>query len=70
MKRDWAGMKPLDSSVTVAGIDIGGCRKGCHRVILRGHEVVCNINSRDAEYLARQCNVNFLGERQSRFSRR
>ncbi len=49
-------MKPLESSVTVAGIDIGGCRKGCHLVILRGHEVVCTINSRDPEYLVRQCN--------------
>lgn len=56
MRRDRAGMKPLDSSVTVAGIDIGGSRKGCHLVILRGREVVCSINSHDPEHLASQCN--------------
>lgn len=49
-------MKPLDSSVPVAGIDIGGSRKGCHLVILRGREVVCSINSQDPEHLASQCN--------------
>lgn len=48
-------MKYRESPVTVAGIDIGGNRKGCHLVILRGLEVISSINSRDVEYLVGQC---------------
>lgn len=40
---------------TVAGIDIGGIRKGCHLVILRGGEIICNVNSRDPTSLASLC---------------
>lgn len=45
-----------DPSGVVAGIDIGGVRKGCHLVVIRGREVLCNVKSGDPEYLARQCN--------------
>lgn len=45
----------LDSSLTVAGIDIGGARKGCHLVVLRGSAIVCNIRSGDPAHLARTC---------------
>ncbi len=44
-----------ESSLTVAGIDIGGARKGCHLVVLRGNTIVCNLPSGDPEYLARTC---------------
>lgn len=44
-----------DSSLTVAGIDIGGVRKGCHLVVLRGNAIVCNIRRGDPEHLARMC---------------
>ena len=40
---------------TVAGIDIGGDRKGCHLVILRGTRILCNIKSRAPEYLLQTC---------------
>jgi len=40
---------------TVAGIDIGGDRKGCHLVILRGTRILCNIKSRTPEYLLQTC---------------
>lgn len=49
-------MMHLDSSITVAGIDIGGSRKGCHLVILSGRTIVCNVNSRKASDLAKLCN--------------
>ncbi|MGC3962664.1 MAG: DUF429 domain-containing protein [Rhodocyclaceae bacterium] len=44
------------SSVTVAGIDIGGTRKGCHLVILRGREVLSCVHSGDPALLAQRCN--------------
>ncbi|MBK5914148.1 hypothetical protein CCR84_07400 [Rhodocyclus purpureus] len=47
---------PAESPAIVAGIDIGGLRKGCHLVVLRGREVICNIQSGDPHELARQCN--------------
>lgn len=39
----------------VAGIDVGGDKKGCHLVVLRGNEILCNINSRSPEGLALKC---------------
>lgn len=39
----------------VAGIDIGGPRKGCHLVVLRGSEILCNINSRNPLDLLEHC---------------
>lgn len=44
-----------NSALTVAGIDIGGARKGCHLVVLRGNAIVCNLRSSDPEHLARTC---------------
>ena len=48
-------MMIIDSESVVAGIDIGGDKKGCHLVVLRGNEVLCNINSRDPAQLAETC---------------
>lgn len=45
----------LDPSPTVAGIDVGGVRKGCHLVVLQGKDIVCNTTSRDPAHLARMC---------------
>lgn len=42
-----------DSPLTVASIDIGGARKGCHLVVLRGSAIVSNIRSGDPDHLAR-----------------
>jgi predicted nuclease with RNAse H fold len=50
-----SGFRPLDTPATVAGIDIGGERKGCHLVVLRGAEMLCNSQSREPQALARQC---------------
>lgn len=56
MEQDFlSSMNPLNTSATVAGIDIGGDRKGCHLVVLHGREIVYSINSRTPEYLARRC---------------
>jgi len=44
-----------ETSITVAGIDIGGVRKGHHLAVLRGQAIICHINHSDPEYLARQC---------------
>lgn len=49
------------TSITVAGIDIGGARKGNHLVVLRGQDIICNINHSDPEYLARYCNELDVG---------
>ena len=48
----------LDSPVTVAGIDIGGARKGCRLVVLRSNDILCNISSCDPELLARERNAH------------
>jgi predicted nuclease with RNAse H fold len=40
---------------TVAGIDIGGDKKGSHLVILRGTDILCNVNAREPEHLLQQC---------------
>jgi predicted nuclease with RNAse H fold len=42
-------------SITVAGIDIGGDKKGCHLVVIRGNEVLCNIKSNEPMHLAQKC---------------
>ena len=39
----------------VAGIDVGGARKGFHAVLLEGRRVVDQRNTSDAEALARWC---------------
>lgn len=39
----------------VAGVDVGGARKGCHLVILRGREVVCVVKSSNPEELYEPC---------------
>ena len=39
----------------VAGIDVGGARKGFHAVLLEGRRVVDQLNTSDAEALARWC---------------
>lgn len=40
---------------TVAGIDVGGDRKGNHLVILRGTEIVCNASRATPEQMLEQC---------------
>jgi len=45
----------VHKSPTVAGIDIGGDRKGCHLVILRDSEVICSTVSKDAQELHAAC---------------
>lgn len=47
----------LKNSVPVAGIDIGGEKKGCHLVVLAGGAIVCNTRNRDPQELAHECNV-------------
>ncbi|RDK06455.1 DUF429 domain-containing protein [Cupriavidus lacunae] len=44
-----------NASGTVAGIDIGGARKGCHLVILRGREIDCVGKSSNPGDLYQQC---------------
>ncbi|RZF29408.1 DUF429 domain-containing protein [Paraburkholderia sp. UYCP14C] len=39
----------------VAGIDIGGDRKGNHLVILRGTEIVCNLGHATPEQMLERC---------------
>ncbi len=39
----------------VAGIDIGGEKKGHHLVILRGIDILCNTTSRNPDELLRYC---------------
>ncbi|NOV24769.1 DUF429 domain-containing protein [Cupriavidus necator] len=43
------------ASVVVAGIDVGGARKGCHLVILQDREVVCVAKSTNPEDLYQEC---------------
>lgn len=49
-------MTHAETHFTVAGIDIGGDKKGCHLIILQGREILCSTNSKDALYLADLCN--------------
>lgn len=39
----------------VAGVDVGGARKGFHLVVLRDNEIVCSTRSRYPEDVVRQC---------------
>lgn len=43
------------NAAAVAGIDIGGAKKGCHLVIMRGREVVYVANSSNPEDLYQDC---------------
>jgi predicted nuclease with RNAse H fold len=45
----------MQSDHTVAGIDVGGTKKGFHLVVVRGHEIVHVSSSTDATQLHRQC---------------
>jgi predicted nuclease with RNAse H fold len=45
----------MSSTSTVAGIDIGGERKGCHLVILRGTTVLCVTKSKEAKDMFERC---------------
>ncbi|HEX7906911.1 MAG TPA: DUF429 domain-containing protein [Paraburkholderia sp.] len=45
----------MSSGLTVAGIDIGGDRKGNHLVILRGTQIVCNRSRDTPEHMLEQC---------------
>jgi predicted nuclease with RNAse H fold len=45
----------MKSERTVAGIDIGGDRKGNHLVILRGTEIVCNLRKQTPESMLEKC---------------
>ena len=45
----------MTSQRTVAGIDIGGDRKGNHLVILRGTEIVCNIHKQSPAHMLEKC---------------
>ncbi|MFM0223554.1 DUF429 domain-containing protein [Paraburkholderia dipogonis] len=45
----------MESQRAVAGIDIGGERKGHHLVILRGSEIVCNLGKQTPEYMLEKC---------------
>jgi predicted nuclease with RNAse H fold len=45
----------MKSGRTVAGIDIGGERKGNHLVILRGTEIVCNLRKETPEQMLEKC---------------
>jgi predicted nuclease with RNAse H fold len=45
----------LVADVTVAGIDVGGERKGFHIAILCGNKLVLSDKSRDPQYLAQLC---------------
>src|SRR5258705_6620082 len=48
----------MRSERAVAGIDIGGDRKGNHLVVLRGTHILCNISGTTAEHMLEEC-VNF-----------
>lgn len=45
----------MSSQRTVAGIDIGGERKGNHLVILRGTEIVCKVRSAAPQPMLDKC---------------
>jgi predicted nuclease with RNAse H fold len=48
----------MRSERAVAGIDIGGDRKGNHLVVLRGTHILCNISGTTPEHMLEAC-VNF-----------
>lgn len=39
----------------VAGIDVGGDKKGCHLVVLKGTSILCSVNSKAPEDLVQVC---------------
>lgn len=39
----------------VAGIDVGGDKKGCNLVVLQGTSILCSVNSKAPEYLVQIC---------------
>lgn len=45
----------LFQSFAVAGIDVGGDKKGCNLVVLRGSSVLCSVKSKVPEVLVEQC---------------
>jgi len=45
----------ISNAAAVAGIDIGGAKKGCHLVIMRGRQVVCVAKSSNPVDLYQQC---------------
>ncbi|WP_341313539.1 DUF429 domain-containing protein [Paraburkholderia sp. IMGN_8] len=45
----------MSSGRAVAGIDIGGERKGNHLVILRGTQIVCNLSQEAPENMLEKC---------------
>ncbi|NPT58231.1 DUF429 domain-containing protein [Paraburkholderia elongata] len=45
----------MSSRRPVAGIDIGGDRKGNHLVILRGTQIVCNLRKEAPEHMLEKC---------------
>lgn len=45
----------MKSGRAVAGIDIGGDRKGNHLVILNGTEIVCNLRKETPEHMLERC---------------
>lgn len=45
----------MKSGRAVAGIDIGGDRKGNHLVVLRGTEIVCNLRKLTPEHMLEKC---------------
>ena len=40
---------------TVAGIDVGGDRKGCHLVVLHGKSILCSTNKKTPHELVQVC---------------
>ncbi|WP_322033234.1 DUF429 domain-containing protein [Paraburkholderia sp. J76] len=40
---------------TVAGIDVGGARKGCHMVILQGEHILSNVRRMTPSEMLREC---------------
>ncbi len=42
----------------VAGIDVGGDKKGCHLVVLRGTQILAHARSKDAQELAQHCRAH------------
>jgi predicted nuclease with RNAse H fold len=45
----------MRSQRAVAGIDIGGDRKGNHLVVLRGTQIVCNLSQEAPEHMLERC---------------
>jgi predicted nuclease with RNAse H fold len=48
-------LHPMNQTITVAGIDVGGTKKGFHLAILRGRELVDVFSSPDALQIHARC---------------